>query len=239
MPWYLPDQYPVFWEEIRRYCYGRRHSGLLLGLLPVVLAFAVVLILHALHWRSLGTLLHGAQSVLVFLLPSLAAAGMIRRDANAGEQLYLTPIPTRALVSQQYLAVFMVLFYLPFLFGVLLLPLEIHQVDRLLASFIVQLMRLASFTAIAVCTRYRCHSHARAFASYSMLVIYAALITLFTTALFAALSGMTMETAPLVVVLLGNALGLAVFFVICLRDSCRSLAQVRDAVKAPEQTYVM
>ena len=29
MPWYLPDRHPVFWEELRRRCFGRRRVGLL------------------------------------------------------------------------------------------------------------------------------------------------------------------------------------------------------------------
>ena len=56
MLWYLPDRYPIFWEEMRRRCFGRRRTGLIIGLMLLALV-PVGITLLVILWPPASTLL--------------------------------------------------------------------------------------------------------------------------------------------------------------------------------------
>ena len=136
MPWYLPDRYPIFWEEMRRRCFGRRRTGLIIGLMLLALV-PVSITLLVILWPTASKLLHpgnrflqnivwraflSLQYLLLFLFAPSLAAGVICSEREKGtlEMLLLTPVSSRALVWQKFLGVAAFVAYIPLIFAMLI-----------------------------------------------------------------------------------------------------------------------
>ncbi|MHB9130103.1 MAG: ABC transporter permease [Armatimonadota bacterium] len=177
--WYLPENYPVFWDEVRRRLRGRGTYKLAIFTAILLLGVGLGFILPALIPDAIGGgLWHGLlwlQGVLVlFLIPGLAASAFtVERERGALDFLLLLPISTRSLVLQKCAGVCSLLVYLMAVFfptGLISAVMSVSPLDGInplsrSATFemfgvqcLYQLLRGVSFIAIGIAASSLCRN---------------------------------------------------------------------------------
>jgi len=165
MLWYLPDRYPVFWEQVRRRVLGRHvrravHTGVVLAVIGVAIGLWPLITDDAGSYGRdywLGVMAVQAFFAMLFA-PGLAVGSFTaERERGSLDFLFLTPLSTRALALQRYagcniLLVALMLCFLPLsLFSALVGHVSLHDVA---VEYLFQLVQGMSFVAAALLASY-------------------------------------------------------------------------------------